>query len=77
VNIARAWIGEKGAVDRKKGQAAGLGAALAGTDSVSKEDEEAEREILNHQPDGEYTWSTEEPCAIYRWVGKDKRPTGE
>jgi len=44
---------------------------------LSKEDEAADRAILNHQPDGEYTWSTEEPCAIYRWVGKDKRPAGE
>ena len=37
---------------------------------LSKEDEAADRDILNHQPDGEYTWSTEEPCAIYRWVGR-------
>lgn len=37
---------------------------------LSAEDEAADRAILNHQPDGEYAWSTEEPCAIYRWVGK-------
>lgn len=37
---------------------------------LSKEDEEADRAILNNQPDGEYTWSTDEPCAIYRWVGR-------
>jgi predicted RNA methylase len=36
---------------------------------LSPEDEEADREILNHQPDGEYTWSTEEPSSIYRWAG--------
>ena len=37
---------------------------------LSQEDEEADRAILNNQPEGEYTWSTEEPCAIYRWVGR-------
>jgi hypothetical protein len=37
---------------------------------LSAEDEAADREILNHQPDGEYAWSTEEPSSIYRWVGK-------
>ena len=43
---------------------------------LSKEDEAADRAILNHQPDGEYTWSTEEPCAIYRWVGVDRSRAG-
>lgn len=41
---------------------------------LSKEDEAADRDILNHQPDGEYAWSTEEPCAIYRWVGRRASP---
>ena len=36
---------------------------------LSPEDEAADKAILNHQPNGEYAWSTEEPCAIYRWVG--------
>jgi len=36
---------------------------------LSPEDEAADRTILNHQPDGEYTWSTEEPSSIYRWSG--------
>jgi hypothetical protein len=36
---------------------------------LSKEDEAADRNILNNQPDGEYAWSTDEPCAIYRWMG--------
>jgi hypothetical protein len=36
---------------------------------LSAEDEAADRAILNHQPDGEYTWSTEEPSSIYRWSG--------
>jgi hypothetical protein len=40
---------------------------------LSKEDEAADRDILNNQPDGEYTWSTDEPCAIYRWMGKGVR----
>lgn len=37
---------------------------------LSKEDEEADRTILNHQPDGEYAWSTDEPSSIYRWMGR-------
>jgi hypothetical protein len=36
---------------------------------LSAEDEAADRAILNHQPNGEYAWSTEEPCSIWRWVG--------
>ena len=36
---------------------------------LSAEDEAADRAILNHQPDGEYAWSTEEPSSIYRWMG--------
>jgi hypothetical protein len=40
---------------------------------LSDEDEEADKAILNHQPEGEYAWSTEEPCSIYRWVGKSGR----
>jgi hypothetical protein len=36
---------------------------------LSKEDEAADREILNQQPDGEYAWSTDEPSSIYRFVG--------
>ena len=36
---------------------------------LSAEDEAADRTILNHQPDGEYAWSTDEPCSIYRWIG--------
>ena len=39
---------------------------------LSAEDEAADRAILNHQPDGEYAWSTEEPSSIYRWVGKSR-----
>jgi hypothetical protein len=37
---------------------------------LSAEDEAADRTILNHQPDGEYAWSTEEPSSIYRWGGR-------
>jgi SAM-dependent methyltransferase len=44
---------------------------------LSAEDEAADRAILNHQPDGEYTWSTEEPSSIYRWVGRDPNLAGE
>jgi SAM-dependent methyltransferase len=36
---------------------------------LSPEDEEADKAILNHQPNGEYAWSTEEPCSIYRFSG--------
>ena len=36
---------------------------------LSPEDEAADRAILNNQPDGEYAWSTDEPCSIYRWIG--------
>ncbi len=39
---------------------------------LSAEDEAADRAILNHQPDGEYAWSTEEPSSIYRWVSKSR-----
>jgi len=41
---------------------------------LSAEDEAADRAILNHQPDGEYAWSTEEPSSIYRWVGRNRNP---
>jgi SAM-dependent methyltransferase len=37
--------------------------------ALSREDEEADRTILNHQPNGEYAWSTEEPCSIWRYTG--------
>jgi SAM-dependent methyltransferase len=37
---------------------------------LSAEDEAADKAILNHQPEGEYAWSTEEPCSIWRWIGK-------
>ena len=33
---------------------------------LSAEDEAADRTILDHQPNGEYAWSTEEPCSIHR-----------
>jgi hypothetical protein len=36
---------------------------------LSPEDKAADMAILNHQPEGEYAWSTEEPCSIFRWVG--------
>lgn len=39
---------------------------------LSPQDEQADRQILNHQPDGEYASSTEEPCSIYRWLGHDR-----
>ena len=37
---------------------------------LSPEDEAADKAILNHQPEGEYAWSTEEPCSIFRWMGR-------
>jgi predicted RNA methylase len=37
---------------------------------LSPEDKAADMAILNHQPEGEYAWSTEEPCSIFRWLGK-------
>ena len=40
---------------------------------LSVEDEAADKAILEHQPDGEYGWSTDEPCAIYRWTGNPPR----
>ena len=36
---------------------------------LSPADEEADKTILNHQPNGEYAWSTEEPCSIWRFTG--------
>ena len=40
---------------------------------LSAEDEEADKAILNHQPEGEYAWSTEEPCSIFRYIGGIRR----
>jgi len=37
---------------------------------LSQEDEAADKTILNHQPNGEYAWSTEEPCSIWRLTGQ-------
>ncbi|WP_420236069.1 class I SAM-dependent methyltransferase [Telmatobacter bradus] len=34
----------------------------------SAEDAEAERRILNHQPDGEYAATNWEDCSIFRWT---------
>ena len=42
---------------------------------LSEEDEAADKAILDHQPDGEYAWSTDEPCSIYRWSGVSARNT--
>jgi len=39
---------------------------------LSPEDEAADRAILEAQPGGEYAWSTEEPCSIYRFAGTVK-----
>jgi SAM-dependent methyltransferase len=39
---------------------------------LSAEDEAADMAILNHQPEGEYAWSTEEPCSIFRWAGSNR-----
>jgi SAM-dependent methyltransferase len=36
---------------------------------LSPEDEAADKAILNHQPNGEYAWSTEEPCSVWRFIG--------
>lgn len=36
---------------------------------LSKEDDAADRAILNHQPDDEYAASEEEPSSIYRFIG--------
>ena len=36
---------------------------------LSPEDEAADKAILDHQPEGEYAWSTQEPCSIFRWIG--------
>lgn len=35
----------------------------------SRADAIADREILNHQPDGEYAAANWEDCSIYRWTG--------
>jgi len=49
---------------------AGFARLWTGLVPLSEEDEKADRAILEHQPDGEYAWSTEEPSSIYRWVGR-------
>ncbi len=36
----------------------------------SRADAAAERQILNHQPDGEYAATDWEDCSIFRWVGR-------
>jgi hypothetical protein len=40
---------------------------------LSPEDKAADMAILNHQPEGEYAWSTEEPCSIFRWTGSAQK----
>jgi SAM-dependent methyltransferase len=37
---------------------------------LSLEDEQADRAILNNQPDGEYASTVEEPCSIYRCIAQ-------
>jgi hypothetical protein len=39
---------------------------------LSAEDIAADKAILNHQPNGEYAWSTEEPCSIFRFAGAEQ-----
>jgi len=43
---------------------------FAGEVLRSPEDLEAERRILNHQPDGEYAATGWEDCSIFRWGGQ-------
>jgi hypothetical protein len=43
---------------------------FAGRIRRSHEDAEADRNILTHQPDGEYLAMNWEDCSIYRWTGK-------
>jgi SAM-dependent methyltransferase len=52
---------------------AGFARLWTGLVPLSEEDEKADRAILEHQPNGEYAWSTEEPSSIYRWTGKPPR----
>ena len=40
---------------------------------LSPEDEAADKAILDYQPEGEYAWSTQEPCSIFRLVGARAR----
>jgi SAM-dependent methyltransferase len=54
------------------GSHVGFARLWTGLVPLSAEDEAADRDILNHQPDGEYAWSTEEPSSIYRWVGRSR-----
>ncbi len=51
---------------------AGFTRLWTGLVPLSEEDERADREILEHQPNGEYAWSTEEPSSIYRWIGQSR-----
>jgi SAM-dependent methyltransferase len=80
--IASEFAGRSGQLDliyandelaAELGTNAGFARLWTGLVPLSAEDEAADREILNHQPDGEYAWSTEEPSSIYRWIGRSAR----
>lgn len=47
---------------------------FAGEVRRSPEDTEAERRILNNQPDGEYAATSWEDCSIFRWMAKPEEP---
>ncbi len=41
--------------------------------ALSAEDDQADMDILNNQPDGEYAATKEEPCSIFRFIGPSRR----
>jgi D-alanine-D-alanine ligase len=47
----------------------GFARIFSGDIYKSPEDEEADRKILLHQPEGEYASSEYESCSIWRWIG--------
>jgi predicted RNA methylase len=51
----------------------GFARLFSGKVARSREDAEADKRILDHQPDGEYASSPYEDCSIWRWTGPTKK----
>jgi SAM-dependent methyltransferase len=62
VNDEQAWVFE---------QQKGFAKLFAGKVPRSRADTEADKRILDNQPDGEYASAPYEDCSIWRWTGVD------
>jgi predicted RNA methylase len=48
----------------------GFARLFSGKVARSRQDAEADKRILDHQPDGEYASAPYEDCSIWRWMGR-------